>query len=222
MDEGELTDNHGRKASFANAINILTSNVGQPYFLDPDLTFEEASVKAVRTLWNQDPDTGKPLADNVGEDGVPMQGFRPELLNRFKKNIFCFNRLEDGTVKLIAAKSLKELNGFLEENGSGVRVEMDDKDLTEMCKQQYDPKEGARIVQGYIEDNIGTPAADVMLDYPETPGTVQISYKPGGKGAEDKASRNDAKIDASFIPEGGSKSRKPSNENKVKQQKPAA
>ena len=39
VDEGRLTDRRGLVASFADSVNILTSNIGQPYFLDESLTF---------------------------------------------------------------------------------------------------------------------------------------------------------------------------------------
>jgi ATP-dependent Clp protease ATP-binding subunit ClpB len=66
VDEGRLTDRRGLVASFADSVNILTSNIGQSYFLDETLSAEEAKAAALRDLW--DPKSG---------------GYRGEFLARF-------------------------------------------------------------------------------------------------------------------------------------------
>lgn len=158
VDEGRLTDNHGIPSSFGNSINILTSNVGAKYFLDESLTFDEAKEKAIADLWNPDPEIG---------------GFRPEFLNRFT-GIFCFNRLGQPQIELIAGKSIKELNNWIADKG--LKVEIPEEDKKAMCQDKYNPKNGARGIMNYIEREITSDVADTVLKHPDTPGTVKVKY----------------------------------------------
>ncbi len=192
IDEGVLVDRRGVKASFANSINILTSNVGAQYFLDESLTFEEAKKKALKDLWNPEPN---PL---TGE-----KGFRPEFLNRFT-GIFCFNRLGQIEIIKIANKSLKELNQWIADKG--ISVEVPEKDLKEMCQDQYDPKNGGRGIMNYIENNITSNVADTLLQHPNTQGTVEVTYVP----TPDKEKPEQAKIRTQFT---AAAAKKPSAQN---------
>ncbi|MDE2335699.1 MAG: AAA family ATPase, partial [Alphaproteobacteria bacterium] len=183
IDEGVLVDRRGVKASFANSINILTSNIGAKYFLDESLTFEQAKEKALADLWNPEGDPSDPSG---------QKGFRPEFLNRFT-GIFCFNRLGQVEIIKIANKSLKELNQWVAENG--ISVSMPEKDLKAMCEDQYDPKNGGRGIMNYIENNITSDVADTLLEHPGTHGTVEVTYTP----TPDKKRREDAKVRTQFI-----------------------
>lgn len=158
VDEGRLTDNHGIPASFANSINILTSNVGARYFLDKDLSFDEAKEKALADLWNPDPEVG---------------GFRPEFLNRMT-GIFCFNRLGQVEIQLIAGKSLKELNSWIADKG--LQVEMSNEDKSAMCEDKYKPENGARGIMNFIEREITSDVADTILRYPDKKGVLKVNY----------------------------------------------
>lgn len=157
VDEGRLTDRRGLVASFADSVNILTSNIGQPYFLDESLTFEEAKKKALADLW--DPVKG---------------GYRPEFLARFT-GIFCFNRLGLPTVELIAARGLQELNTWIDT--PGLSVEMSEAELKAMCADQYDARRGARsILIGWVENHIASEAAETMLRNPDQTGVIRVAY----------------------------------------------
>ena len=162
VDEGRLTDRRGLVASFADSVNILTSNIGQPYFLDPTLGFEQAKTAAMADLW--DPKKG---------------GYRAEFLARFT-GIFCFNRLDLPTIELIAERALAELNGWIENPGLSVAMAKDD--IAAMCGDQYDPKRGARsITVGWIENQLASEVAEVILKYPGENGEIQVTYDTAGK-----------------------------------------
>jgi ATP-dependent Clp protease ATP-binding subunit ClpB len=166
-DEGRLEDNHGREVFFGDTINIITSNIGAKYFLDESLSFEEAKKKAEEDLYRHtDPITGK------------EEGFRPEFIKRLN-GVFCFQKLDNGQIKLVALKNLKELNGWLAEGEKGVTVEMEEKDLEAMCKDNYNPQDGARGVQNYIADTITSDVSDTVLLNPGKHGTVKVSYASG-------------------------------------------
>jgi ATP-dependent Clp protease ATP-binding subunit ClpB len=157
VDEGRLTDRRGLVASFADSVNILTSNIGQPYFLDEKLSFEEAKAAALRDLW--DPKQG---------------GYRGEFLARFT-GIFCFNRLGLPTIELITERGLAELNGWIDR--PHLTVSMSRRDISAMCRDHYDPRRGARsITVGWIENQLASEVADILLRHPEAKGVIEISY----------------------------------------------
>jgi ATP-dependent Clp protease ATP-binding subunit ClpB len=141
-------------------VNILTSNIGQPYFLDESLSFEEAKERALADLW--DPLKG---------------GYRAEFLARFT-GIFCFNRLSLSTIEAIAEKGLATLNGWIEQPD----LEMPREDLAAMCRDQYDPTRGARsILIGWVENRIASEVAEVILRNPQQRGTIRVSYDSAAK-----------------------------------------
>ena len=188
LDEGKLADRRGMVASFANSINIMTSNIGAEHFLDESITFEEAKERALKVLWNPDKENGG-------------SGYRPEFLNRFT-GIFCFNRLGEPELMMIADKNLKEINSWLAEKG--IKVTMDADDMKEMVHQEYIPRGGARSVQKYIEGNVTSGVTKEILQNPERAGTLHATYDP--------ASRSSS---IEFIPEGAEKKPAlPVNENK--------
>ncbi len=165
VDEGRLTDRRGLVASFADSVNILTSNIGQSYFLDETLSFEAAKAAALRDLW--DPRQG---------------GYRGEFLARFT-GIFCFDRLGLPTIELIAGRSLAELNSWIE--NPNLRVTMPQEDLAAMCRDQYDPRRGARsITVGWIENQIASEVADIILRHPQANAEIEVRYDEAGRRIE--------------------------------------
>jgi len=187
LDEGKLNDRRGLTASFANSINIMTSNIGAEFFLREDLTFDQAKEEAMKVLWNPDKENGG-------------SGYRPEFLNRFT-GIFCFNRLGQPEIMMIADKTFKEINSWIAEKG--LTVEMDAEQKKDMCAQEYIPRGGARSIMKFIENNITSDVSDEILRNPDDEGKLKVSY--------DKTSRT-TKID--FVPKGQTAPEgKPANEN---------
>lgn len=184
IDEGRLTDRRGIPASFGNAINIMTSNIGSKYFLDENLDWEDAKASALKDL--KDPAVG---------------GFRPEFLNRFT-GIFCFNRLGLPQIELIAGKSMKELNSWIAEQGLEVVISKEDK--AAMCKDKYVPSEGGRGIMRYIEQTVTSDVAETMLRHPEDKGVIQVTYDRDKKEATTEFVRHGQKPQVSL----------PANENK--------
>ncbi|MDE1151195.1 MAG: AAA family ATPase [Micavibrio sp.] len=187
LDEGKLNDRRGLTASFADSINIMTSNIGAEFFLREDLTFDQAKEEAMKVLWNPDKENGG-------------SGYRPEFLNRFT-GIFCFNRLGQPEIMMIADKTFKEINSWIVEKG--LNVAMDPEQKKDMCQLEYVPRGGARSIMKFIENNITSDVSDEILRNPDDQGTLQVSY--------DKGSRT-TKID--FVRKGeAAPAEKPANEN---------
>ena len=186
LDEGMLTDRRGLTSSFSNSINIMTSNIGAEFFLDPKLSFDEAKKKALEVLWNPDKENGG-------------SGYRPEFLNRFT-GIFCFNRLGQPEIIKICDKTFSEVNGWIAEKG--IKVAMDQADKEAMCKDQYLPRGGARSIMGFIENNITSDVSDEILRHPNEEGTLKVSYDTDKKQAS-----------THFVPATEEMKPKPANEN---------
>ncbi|HRL10921.1 MAG TPA: ATP-dependent chaperone ClpB, partial [Aggregatilineales bacterium] len=81
LDDGRLTDGHGRTVDFRNAVIIMTSNIGSQFITDPDLNDERVIQSRVMDALRRH--------------------FRPEFLNRID-DIVIFHRLEKGTLRRIA------------------------------------------------------------------------------------------------------------------------
>ncbi|MCZ2846306.1 MAG: ATP-dependent chaperone ClpB, partial [Candidatus Bathyarchaeota archaeon] len=103
MDDGRLTDGHGRTVDFKNTIIIMTSNIGSQYIL------EERKA---------DKDQNKELILNTLKNY-----FRPEFLNRVDE-IVIFNFLEEEQIKVIVDIQIKNLNKILSEHK--IQIELSD------------------------------------------------------------------------------------------------
>jgi ATP-dependent Clp protease ATP-binding subunit ClpA len=160
LSDGRLTDNVGRTVSFADAIIIMTTNIGQPIALDPDLTWEEIEAGMKEEL---------------------DKTYRSEFLNRFagRQNIVCFKKLELEHIENIVRREIKNLNITYGE--MGVEIEISDKSLKAFCRDHYDPKIGARGLPGYIQANLEPTIVNTILDTPDASGTMIVEYNEATK-----------------------------------------
>jgi ATP-dependent Clp protease ATP-binding subunit ClpB len=160
LDDAELGDNIGRKVSFKNAIVIVTSNIGAGYFLDPNMSFEEAKDRAMAEL---------------------DQKFRPEFLNRFngKENIIMFNRLGLPQLERIAHRELANLNKKVA--GRGLSVALEDDRLKEICRDFYAPAVGARRIAALFNSRIYPDIAKTILRTPDARGAMNVEYNSAEK-----------------------------------------
>lgn len=143
LSDGRLTDNHGRTVNFSESMVIMTTNIGQSFFLDDSLSAEESERLA-----------------NVELDSV----YRPEFLNRFagRQNIVCFSRLGLDSIEKIVKRELNGLKSAYQENG--VKIEYSDDCIKAFCADHYQPRHGARGLQGYIVANIEPLVVNMILE----------------------------------------------------------
>ncbi len=143
LDDGRITDSQGRTVDFKNTILIMTSNIGSQYLLDgiePD-----GSIR-------------KDAEDMVMEQ---LRGsFRPEFLNRLDE-IIMFKPLTKENIGCIVDLMMKDLNSRLD-------VQDIDLELSEGAKNfiidgGYDPVYGARPLKRYLQKNVETLAARLIL-----------------------------------------------------------
>ena len=142
LSDGRLTDNIGRTVDFSETIIVMTSNIGQKYYLDMSLTDEEAKEKANEELTSI---------------------YRSELLNRFngRENIFHFHRLSMETIQKIVAR---EINGLKNAYKDKFDLNMSLEEIEKFCNDQYDPIKGARGLPGYIKAHLRPKLVDLLLN----------------------------------------------------------
>ncbi len=138
LEDGRVTDSHGRTVSFENTVIIMTSNAG-------------TSLKAHGIGFANDNFIA--LENKVKE--VLKEIFRPEFLNRLDE-IIVFNELDRGELKQIVNLMLKEVIEEVEHKG--IKIEITDAVQDYILKIGYDQKYGARplrrTIQKYIEDEL--------------------------------------------------------------------
>jgi ATP-dependent Clp protease ATP-binding subunit ClpB len=155
LSDGRLTDNHGRTVNFSESIVIMTTNIGQTFFLDTSMTDEESEKMA-----------------NIELDQI----YRPEFLNRFagRQNIVCFRRLELDSIEKIVRRELNDLNRAYRE--SGMDIVVSNESLSAFCADHYDARNGARGLQGYVVSNIEPMIADLILENRVASNKLELIY----------------------------------------------
>lgn len=160
LDEGQLTDEQGRPASFRSSIIIATSNAGAN-----DITAQ------VRTNGNLD-NFERPLLDKLIAGGQ----FKPELVNRFDE-VVLFRPLNEEELGQVANVMLREVNKTLALQQ--ISVQLTPAALQQIVHAGYDPEFGARpmrrIIQKTVENAVAVkilrgevqPGATITLDMPD-------------------------------------------------------
>jgi ATP-dependent Clp protease ATP-binding subunit ClpB len=143
LDDGRLTDSHGRTVDFKNTIIIMTSNMGSTILLE-GITPEGE------------------LADGIRDQVLTtLRGhFRPEFLNRVDE-IVLFKPLLKEEIKQIIDLLLEDLQGRLEERK--IRLELTDHAREFIATEAYDPVYGARPLHRYLQAHIETPLAKEII-----------------------------------------------------------
>jgi len=143
LDDGRLTDSHGRTVDFKNTILIMTSNIGAQYMLQgirPDGTF------------------GPGVEDQVME---ALRGhFRPEFLNRVDETVL-FRPLQQEQLKGIIELLAGSLRTRLADRKMGLTIT--DAAKSFMAGAAYDPIYGARPLRRYLQTHLETPLAREII-----------------------------------------------------------
>ncbi len=146
LDDGRLTDSHGKVVSFKNTIIIMTSNIGSD-------KLNKTSV----SLGFGDKANDDKSAVMLGE---LKKYFKPELINRID-NIVVFNKLSQTVLKEIAKKMLTDLNKNLKQ--SGVELKFTTATFNYLVKNGTNEDFGARPLRRLITTKIEDELADKML-----------------------------------------------------------
>ncbi|HDR06426.1 MAG TPA: AAA family ATPase [Candidatus Coatesbacteria bacterium] len=165
LDDGRLTDSHGRTVNFKHALVIMTSNVGAKRILE--------------------------LSERIGLDGEDEvydemrkaclaelhEHFRPEFLNRVDE-IIVFRALARADLLRIVELLLDEVRSLMKEQGIG--LEIDDAARELLVQKGYDPRYGARPLRRTVNRLLSNELAGMLLDGRYSPGdTVRVGAEEG-------------------------------------------
>ena len=151
LDDGEITDSHGRKVNFENTVIVMTSNAGSER--------KEGTVGFGHTVNEQNRDRAmKALGEFL----------RPEFLNRVDE-VICFNRLDEKNFAGIAHIMLDELQKSLEDKGLHFTWDEDVEDY--LVKKSYSATYGARNLRRTIQKELEDVMAAQIIDSYEHPVT---------------------------------------------------
>jgi ATP-dependent Clp protease ATP-binding subunit ClpC len=151
LDDGRLTDGHGRTVDFRNTVVIMTSNLGTEAFQKEALGFGLATSKPTQTEKDkQKRDVEKSLRST----------FRPELLNRIDE-IIVFDPLTEDDLKKIIELLLADVRERLADRNIG--LELTDAAKEALVREGYDPVFGARPLRRTIERRIANPLSRRIL-----------------------------------------------------------
>ena len=144
LDDGEITDSHGRKVNFENTVIVMTSNAGSER--------KEGTVGFGHTVNEQNRDRAmKALGEFL----------RPEFLNRVDE-VICFNRLDEKNFAGIAHIMLDELQKSLEDKGLHFTWDEDVEDY--LVKKSYSATYGARNLRRTIQKELEDPISVAIID----------------------------------------------------------
>ena len=160
LDDGEITDSHGRKVNFENTVIVMTSNAGSER--------KEGTVGFGHTVNEQNRDRAmKALGEFL----------RPEFLNRVDE-VICFNRLDEKNFAGIARIMLDELQKSLEDKG--LHFTWDENVENYLVKKSYSATYGARNLRRTIQKELEDVMAAQIIDSYEHPVTqIHASMEDG-------------------------------------------
>ena len=149
LDDGQITDAHGRKVNFENTVIVMTSNAGSDR--------KEGSVGFNKTVNEQ----GKDRAMKA------LQGFlRPEFINRVDEIVY-FHKLTEENFKPIARLMLDELKASMKEKG--LTFTYDDALVDYLVKKSYSATYGARNLRRTIQKEVEDSMAIAIINSYDRP-----------------------------------------------------
>ena len=157
LDEGRLTDGHGRTVDFRNTIIIMTSNIGSQAILE--MTDQGALDLEIEAHMRD----------------LLKKTMRPELLNRIDETII-FNQLTRKDLAGIVEIQVAHLRRRLADRG--LSLDLTDAAKSALAEEGYDPQFGARPLKRVIQQRIENPIATQILAGAFNPGdTIRADYQ---------------------------------------------
>ena len=173
MDDGRLTDSHGRTVDFRNTVIVMTSNLGSDRIQEMMIEKNFASTDYE--------DVKKAVLNSV------VKHFSPEFVNRIDESVV-FHPLQKNQIRGIAEIQIRLLNGRLLNNDLSLQVSTEV--LDRIAEIGYDPVYGARPLKRAIQNWIENPLAQQVLQGDYVAGDViAIDINIGGEFEFKKLSR---------------------------------
>lgn len=166
LEDGRLTDGHGRTVDFRNTVVVMTSNLGAVHIREAleenDATADRGALKATIQA--------KVMADVASH-------FRPEFLNRIDESIV-FRALEQSHIANIAALQLEAVSARLADRS--LTLSVSDAVMAHLADQGFDPVYGARPLKRAIQRLIENPLAEALLAGQFAPGeSIEVTLNRG-------------------------------------------
>ncbi len=160
LDDGRITDSHGKTVDFKNTIIILTSNLGSDIILDGI---------------NENGEISEDARAKVQE--LLKRSFRPEFLNRLDEIIF-YRPLTKENIRGIVDLKMQEVADRLKEQRINITVTPEAKN--QIIEQAFDPVYGARPIKRFIQSHIETLIARKLVQNDLAPdSTMSVDYREG-------------------------------------------
>ncbi|KAG8774266.1 chaperone ATPase hsp78, partial [Serendipita sp. 398] len=162
LDEGQLTDSHGRRVDFRNTIICLTSNLGSDILLEPSSTTPAGQVT---------PEAHEQVISRVAET------FPPELINRLDSQIV-FNKLSRESIVAVVGLRLNDVAERVKDRR--ITLEVSDSAKEWLADEGWSDIYGARAVARVVRTKLMFPLAKKLLAGTIRDGdVVNIHHQPG-------------------------------------------
>jgi len=156
LDDGRLTDGHGRTVDFTNTVIVMTSNAGSQ------------AIQRVTEEGGSEDEMREAVQESL------KARFLPEFLNRID-DIVIFHPLNRKEIRQIVTLQLQDLSTRIEKNG--LRLDVTDRAVDEIASVGYDPTYGARPLKRVIQNEIQNPLATSLLKNSYNEGTtVEVDF----------------------------------------------
>ena len=160
LDDGRITDAHGRTVNFENTVIVMTTNAGS-----------DKSAGVVGFL----PDEAK--GNDEKTEKALSTFLRPEFINRVDE-IITFNSLTKADFAQIAKIMLGQLSDLLADKG--IKLDFTDEAAAYVAEKSYSQKYGARNMRRYIQKHIEDKLAELIIsDYEKSVSTAKIFVRDG-------------------------------------------
>lgn len=165
MDDGKLTDNHGREATFKHAIIIMTSNVG----------YAGASTMSNSLGFTKSETDDEKRTKKAIEEAYKKK-FSPEFRNRLT-DVFYFNNLNEQVMGMIVDKNIRNLQTALDDKN--VTVNLSDNAKKWIVDKAVAEKAGGRPVERIVNNEITEKVADEILfgELADNGGSINVDEK---------------------------------------------
>ena len=150
LEDGRLTDGHGRTVDFRNTVIIMTSNLGTSYLTRQDFGFGSSG---------QSRESEKERLERSVHEAL-KQAFRPEFLNRIDETII-FHPLTRTEIVQVVGLMIKDVSQRLEEQG--ITFELTQEASGWLAEEGFDPVYGARPLRRAIQRHLENPLSKGIL-----------------------------------------------------------
>jgi ATP-dependent Clp protease ATP-binding subunit ClpB len=173
LDDGRLTDGHGRTVDFSNCVLVMTSNLGS----EAIQAFTQDAVNTKDSVAEANTEHANERLNAIVM-GIVAQHFRPEFINRVD-DVVVFRPLDGSAIQRIASLQLQLLNSRLAEQE--LKLSLSSAAMDAICAAGYDPVYGARPLKRAMVRLVENPLAEAMLGDGFAAGSALCGDWQGGR-----------------------------------------